>query len=99
MKDARDLAHELMQVGRLLNDPRSTGFGLNLLSWIAFFTDSYAEALEQRSITLSCCHSMGPRCCYIGKNMCFDPIAAKTRPPSYRRSSVAGLLWMAIPLT
>ena len=35
MNDARDAARELMQVGRLLNDPRSTGFGLWLLSLIA----------------------------------------------------------------
>jgi len=46
MNDARDAARELMQVGRLLNDPRSTGQGLNLLSWIALVSDSYAEALE-----------------------------------------------------
>ena len=36
MNEARDAARELMQVGRLLDDPRSTGFGLDLLSWIAF---------------------------------------------------------------
>ena len=53
VKEAHDLAHELMQVGRLLNDPRSTGFGLNLLSWIAFFTHSYAEALEYSDQSVS----------------------------------------------
>ena len=31
MNDARDAARELMQVGRLLNDPRSTGFGLGIV--------------------------------------------------------------------
>jgi tetratricopeptide (TPR) repeat protein len=35
-----------MQVGRLLSDPRSTGLGLLLLSWIELVADSYAEALE-----------------------------------------------------
>jgi nitrogenase molybdenum-iron protein alpha/beta subunit len=46
MNDAREAARELMQVGRLLNDPRSTGEGLNVLTWIALGSDSYAEALE-----------------------------------------------------
>jgi tetratricopeptide (TPR) repeat protein len=46
LNDARDSARELMQIGRLLNDPRSTGFGLWLLTWIALMSDSYSEALE-----------------------------------------------------
>ena len=29
-----------------IDDPRSTGLGLWLLAWIAFFADSYVEALE-----------------------------------------------------
>ena len=46
MNNARDSARELLELGRLLNDPRSTGFGLNLLSLVAMLSDSYAEALE-----------------------------------------------------
>jgi hypothetical protein len=46
MRHARDLARELIQVGRLLNDPRSSGLGLALLTWIALMSDSYAEALD-----------------------------------------------------
>ena len=46
MNDAREAAQHLINVGRLLNDPRSTGFGLNLLSWIALISDCHAEALE-----------------------------------------------------
>ena len=53
MNEARDAARELMQVGQLLDDPRSTGFGLNLLSWIAVGSDSYAEALEHSEHSLS----------------------------------------------
>ena len=53
MNDARDAAHELVQVGRLLNDPRSTGFGLWLLSLIALHSDSYAEALEYSEQSLA----------------------------------------------
>ena len=53
MNDARDAARELMQVGRLLNDPRSTGFGLWLLSIIALISDSYAEALEYSEQSLA----------------------------------------------
>ena len=37
-----------------INDPRSTGLALNLLSWIAMvLTDSYAEALEYSEQSLS----------------------------------------------
>ena len=43
---ARDSARELMQVGRTLGDPRFTGLGLMLLTWIAMLFDSFAEALE-----------------------------------------------------
>jgi hypothetical protein len=35
-----------MQVGKLLEDPRSTGFGLWLLGYVALTSASYAEALE-----------------------------------------------------
>ena len=45
MKEAREAAGELMEVGRLLKDPRSTGLGLALLASIAIASDSYAEAL------------------------------------------------------
>jgi len=53
MTDARDWARELMRVGRLLNDPRSTGFGLYLLTWIAMVSDSYAEVLEYSEQSLA----------------------------------------------
>ena len=46
MTEAREAARELMQVGRMLDDPRSTGLGLWLLSTIALAADSYTEALE-----------------------------------------------------
>jgi len=46
INDARDAARELMQVGRQLDDPRSTGLGLMLLTWISLISDSFAEALE-----------------------------------------------------
>jgi class 3 adenylate cyclase len=46
MNEAREAARDLMQVGRQLNDPRTTGFGLAALTWIALTSDSYAEALE-----------------------------------------------------
>jgi hypothetical protein len=53
MNDARDAARELMQVGRLLNDPRSTVVGLCLLSIIALWSGSYAEALEYSEQSLA----------------------------------------------
>jgi tetratricopeptide (TPR) repeat protein len=51
--EARKSARELMQVGQSLNDPRSTGQGLTLLSWIAVGSGSYAEALEYGEQSLS----------------------------------------------
>jgi hypothetical protein len=53
MTQARDSAYDLMQVGRHLNDPRSVGLGLALLTWIALVSDSYAEALEYSEQSLS----------------------------------------------
>jgi len=53
MNDARDAARELMQVGRLLNDPRSTGYSLLLLSIIAVMSESYPEALEYSEQSLA----------------------------------------------
>jgi class 3 adenylate cyclase len=50
---ARETARELMQVGQELNDPRSMGLGLALLSWIALISDSYAEALEYSEQSLA----------------------------------------------
>ncbi len=46
MIEAQNAARELMQVGQRLNDPRTTGFGLAVLSWIALTSDSYVEALK-----------------------------------------------------
>jgi hypothetical protein len=46
MNCAREMARELMRVGRQLSDPRSTALGLGLLAWIALVSDSYAEALD-----------------------------------------------------
>src|SRR5262249_47675762 len=53
MNDARDAARELMQVGRRLKDPRSTGYGLLLLSIIAVMSGSYAEVLEYSEQSLA----------------------------------------------
>jgi tetratricopeptide (TPR) repeat protein len=46
MMNARDSARELIQFGRALDDPRSTGLGLSLLALIALLSDSYPDALE-----------------------------------------------------
>jgi class 3 adenylate cyclase len=50
---ARESARELMQVGRTLRDPRSTGLGLALLTIIAMVFDSYMEALEHSEHALA----------------------------------------------
>jgi class 3 adenylate cyclase len=53
MTHARESARELMRVGHLLNDPRSTGLGLALLTWIALVSDSYDEALDYSEQSLA----------------------------------------------
>ena len=50
---AQESAHELLLLGQTLNDPRSTGLGLQLLMWIALVSDSYAEALAHSEQSLS----------------------------------------------
>jgi class 3 adenylate cyclase/tetratricopeptide (TPR) repeat protein len=55
INEAQAIAREFMRVGQQLNDPRSTGYGLAILAWIATFTESYAEALEycERCLTVA----------------------------------------------
>ncbi len=53
LNEARDAAGDLMRIGRQLNDPRATGQGLVMLSWIAVWEDSYTEALEYSEQSLA----------------------------------------------
>ena len=53
LNEARNLARELMQVGQSLDDPRSIGLSLLLLSMIALASGSYADALEYSEQSLS----------------------------------------------
>ena len=46
MTKAREAAKELLAVGRRMNDPRSTGFGMQLEAWIALTSDDYSAALN-----------------------------------------------------
>ena len=42
---AQQAAQELLAVGRRMNDPRSIGFGMQLLGWIALASDDYRRRL------------------------------------------------------
>ncbi len=53
INEARAAALELMDVGRQLADPRSTGMGLAVLTWIALASGSYAEALDYSEQSLA----------------------------------------------
>jgi hypothetical protein len=53
MNHARDAAHELMQVGRQLDDPRWLGNGLAVLGAIRLVSGSFAEALEYNEQALA----------------------------------------------
>jgi hypothetical protein len=53
VNEARVVAGELMDVGRQMNDPRSTGLGLSLLTSVALVSDSYLEALEYSESSLA----------------------------------------------
>jgi hypothetical protein len=56
--DARDSAREAIHIGRKLGDPRSTGNGLAISTWIAEMSDSYAEAVDYSE---QACPSQSPR--------------------------------------
>jgi hypothetical protein len=65
MAQAREAARDLMQTGRLLNDPRSAGFGLSLLTWIAIASNSYNEALQYSEEALGGqCYAAGSHACH-----------------------------------
>src|SRR5581483_4089400 len=51
--EAGALAHDLMQVGQQLNDPRCTGLGLMMLGYLALTVGSYTEALKYGEQLLS----------------------------------------------
>jgi tetratricopeptide (TPR) repeat protein len=55
LNDGRGAMRELMDRGRVLGDPRSTGLGLSLLVWIVLIQESYSEALEcsEQALTLA----------------------------------------------
>jgi hypothetical protein len=53
MSEARDSAFQLMKAGEQLNDPRFFGSAVTLLSYIATFSESYAEALDYSEQTLA----------------------------------------------
>ena len=68
MVEARDSAREAINVGRTSGDPRSTGAGLAILTWIALTADLYAEALECSEQSLSVAVTPQDRhTAYIGK--------------------------------
>jgi tetratricopeptide (TPR) repeat protein len=55
VNDAREAMRELMDRGRALGDPRSTGVGLSIMTWIFLIQESYADALEcsEQALTLA----------------------------------------------
>ena len=56
MPKMHEAAEKLMAVGRRMNDPRSTGYGLFLRAWAALLSDDYASALDcaEASIGMAC---------------------------------------------
>ena len=64
INDARDCTRELMELGRVLGVPRSTGLGLALLAWIAFLHRFLPEALEYSEQALAVAITpLIARCC------------------------------------
>jgi tetratricopeptide (TPR) repeat protein len=70
MKKAREAAGKLMEVGKLLNDPRSTGLGLALLGWIAVVSDSYAEGIGYCEQSLAVAITPFDRACALDCKEC-----------------------------
>jgi hypothetical protein len=104
MNDARDSARELMQVGRSLSDPRSTGFGLNLLSWVALISDSYGEALEYSDQSISVAVTVWDRVAAACAKICALTFlrrieeAAKLSEEQRRRITVDGDFYSLTPI-
>jgi len=67
---ARDATRELMQLGQTLADPRATGFGLAIRTWVALVSDSYAEALEYSEQSLAVAVTPWDRNSAIGGKAC-----------------------------
>ena len=64
MTGARESAHEAIQTGRTLGDPRSTGLGLAILTWIALLSRFRRRSIGvQRTGIGTRCHSVGPKGC------------------------------------
>jgi class 3 adenylate cyclase len=70
MTHARDSAHQAIQTGRTLGDPRSTGLGLAILTWIALLSDSAAEALQYSEQALALAVTPWDRKVAIGGKGC-----------------------------
>ena len=91
-------------MGQLLDDPRSTGFGLNLLSWIAIFSDSYTEALEYSEQSISLAVTPWDRtAATLGKGTALMALrrpqeAAEVLLEQRRRIKVDGDFYSAVPV-
>ena len=70
MIEARRWARKLMEVGQLSKDPRSTGLGLWLLTWIALVSNSYVEALGYSEQSLAVAVDPMDRTTAIGGKGC-----------------------------
>jgi hypothetical protein len=105
VKEARGAARALMQVGGRLDDPRSTGLGLNLLTWIALISDSYPEALEYSEQTLAVAVTPLDRNGAIGGKGCALILLRRTEEgaailkEARRRWVADGVLYNSFPAT
>jgi len=96
---AHEAAQELLAVGRRMNDPRSIGFGMQLLGWIALLSDDYAAALgfAETGMTDACTPFDREAC----DNAYCSALVLLRRPEGYQklrnfmdRAKVGGWLYM-----
>jgi hypothetical protein len=79
---AHQAAQELLAVGRRMNDPRSIGFGMQLLGWIALVSDDYAAGLGFAETGISnACTPFDREAC---KNAYCSALVLLRRPESYQ---------------
>jgi class 3 adenylate cyclase len=79
---ANHAAQELLAVGHRMNDPRSIGFGMQLLGWIAIVSDDYAAALgfAEKGLT-NACTALDREAC---NNAYCSALVLLRRPEGYR---------------
>jgi class 3 adenylate cyclase len=79
---AQQAAQTLLAIGRRMDDPRSIGFGMNLLGWNALATDDYQAALDFTEIGIGNARTLWDR--VSCNNVYCSALVLLKRPEGYQ---------------